>query len=121
VTGATSRRKGSAAERALVDHLRANGWPYAERRGGGFGGSDVIGTPGVTFESKNCARVELAAWVDQAETARIGSGDRYSPVIVKRKGHTDVGRWYAVLPVAQLLALLAEAGWAAPYAEETSA
>jgi hypothetical protein len=114
VTGQTSRRKGAAAELALVKHLQANGYPYAERRGGGFGGSDVICTPGVTWESKNVAGLRLGVWADQTEAARIAAGDTYGVLVVKRAGTTDVGRWHAVMPLDQLLALLAETGWAKP-------
>ena len=114
MTGQTSRRKGAAAELALVRHLQANGFPYAERRGGGFGGSDVIGTPGITWESKNVAGTRLGVWADQTDAARIASGDTYGVTVVKRAGTTDVGRWHAVMPLDQLLALLAETGWAKP-------
>lgn len=114
MSGQASRRKGAAAELALVRHLQANGFPHAERRGGGFGGSDVIGTPGITWESKNVAGPRLGVWADQTDAARIASGDTYGVCVVKRAGTTDVGRWHAVMPLDQLLALLREAGWAAP-------
>lgn len=114
MTGQASRRKGAAAELALVRHLQAHGFPHAERRGGGFGGSDVIGTPGITWESKNVAGLKLGTWVDQTEAARIASGDTYGVLVVKRAGTTDVGRWHAVMPLDQLLALLAETEWAKP-------
>lgn len=118
--GAGRRRKGASAEVALVKHLRATGaFPYAERRGGGFGGSDVIGTPGITFESKNVAGLKLGMWTDQTEAARIASGDTYGVLVVKRSGTTNPGRWHAVMPLDQLLALLAEAGWAAPQSTTT--
>ena len=98
----------------MVKYLRANGLPYAERRGGGFGGSDVVGTPGLTVEVKAQAGARLATWADQTEAARAAAGDTYGVLIAKRAGTTDVGRWFAVLPMAQFMALLAEAGWTAP-------
>lgn len=112
VTGASSRRKGASAERALVTWLQSHGWAHAERRGGGFGGSDVIGTPGVTFEMKNVAGTRLGEWADQTEAARAAAGDRYGVTVVKRRGTTDVGRWFAVLPMEQLARLMADAEWA---------
>ncbi len=116
-SGAGRRRKGADAELALVRYLQANGFPYAERRGGGFGGADVVGPPGITWESKAQAGARLATWADQTEAARAAAGDTYGVLIAKRAGTTDVGRWFAVLPMAQFVALLAEAGWAAPTEE----
>lgn len=114
MSGATSRRKGYTAENEVVKHLRDNGFPYAERRAPGTDGPDITGTPGIAWEIKNQAKMELASWVDQAETQRAAIAAPYAPVIHKRKGVTDVGRWYATLPVNQLLSLLEEAGYAAP-------
>lgn len=112
--GAARRRKGNDYERALVAWLQTHGWPYAERRGGGFGGSDVVGTPGLTFECKAQAGTSLGVWVDQTETARAAAGDTYGVLAVKRRGTTDVGRWFGVMPLEQLARLLADAGWATP-------
>lgn len=115
LSGAARRRKGIEYERQLVAWLAANGWPHAERRGGGFGGSDVVGTPGLTFECKAQAGTSLGAWVDQTEAARAQAGDRYGVLCVKRKGTSDVGRWHAVMPLESLARLLADAGWTAPH------
>ncbi len=113
-SGAGRRRKGARAEADLINYLQANGYPHAERRRIGVPGPDVTGTPGVAWECKSAARIELAAWVDQAEQQRADTRAVYGPLVVKRRGTTDVGQWYAVLPMAQLMALLAEAGWTAP-------
>lgn len=110
---AGSRRKGATAERDVTAWLRANGWPWAERRAGGTPGPDITGCPGIAWEIKNAARLELAAWVDQAEAQRATSGADVGPVVIKRKGTTDPGRWYAVLPLADLAHLLVEAGYGA--------
>jgi hypothetical protein len=104
-----SRRKGSKAELDLVHYLRI-GWPSAERRLLGIAGPDIVGTPDIAWEMKNAARHQLAAWVDQADRQRAALGATYGPLIIKRRQTSDVGRWYAVLPLDQLVALLAEAG-----------
>lgn len=111
---AASRDKGARAERAVVAHLRAHGFPYAERRQGGTPGADITGCPGIAWEVKDHKRHDLAGWLRQAEAQRLAATATYGPLIVKRAGTTDVGQWYAVLTVDQLLALLAEAGWTAP-------
>lgn len=111
---AASRRKGATAERDVVAWLRANGFPYAERRAGGTPGPDITGCPGIAWEIKNAARLELAAWVDQAEAQRAAGGADVGPVVIKRKGTTQVGAYYAVLPLEQLARLLVDAGYGAP-------
>lgn len=111
-SAAGNRRKGATNELAVARWLQTHGHPHAERRGGGFGGSDIVGTPGLTWEVKAQAGQSLGTWVDQADKARAAAGDRYSIVIAKRRGTTDVGRWHAVLPVEQLARLLVDAGWA---------
>lgn len=112
--GRANRAKGNRYEAALVAWLRGHGWPYAERRGGGFGGSDVAGTPGLTFECKAQAGTRLGEWVDQTDAARATAGDTYGVLCVKRRGTSDVGQWFAVLPLDAMARLLAEAGWTAP-------
>ena len=42
------------------------------------------------------------------------AGSPYGVTVAKRAGTADVGRWHAVMPLNQLLALLAETGWAKP-------
>lgn len=106
MSGAMSRRKGAVAERDVVAWLNANGFPNAERRGAGFEASDIIGIPGVTLEIKNQAKLELAKWVDQLTDEMIADDNDIGAVVAKRRGQTDVGRWYAVMPVEVLARLL---------------
>jgi hypothetical protein len=114
VTGAGNRRKGNAAELAAAKHLAANGFPHAERRGGGFGGSDIVGTPGITWEIKNQAGIRLGEWMDQANDARVDAGDVHAVLVVKRRGTANPGEWFAVMELDGLLRLLAETGWTTP-------
>lgn len=110
-----SKRKGSLAERAVVDFLRANGFPHAERRLAGDvkDRGDIAGAPGVVFEVKNCAEMRLAAWVDEALAEQANDGADYGVVLHKRRGRPAAGDWYATLPVAQLVRLLRQAGYGA--------
>lgn len=110
-----SRRKGAVAERAVVTWLTANGFPNAERRGSGFEASDIIGIPGVTLEVKNQAKVELAKWVDQLTDEMHTDQALAGAVIHKRRRCTDVGDWYATMPVTVLADLLVEAGYGAKH------
>lgn len=109
---AMSRRKGALHERGLVAWLRSRGRPHIERRlaGAPTDYGDLTGWPGVIVEAKNCARLELAAWVDQLEAAIDLAGADTGAVIVKRRGVTDVGRFYAVMTVERWERLMTEAG-----------
>lgn len=106
-----SRRKGAAHERNLVTWLRARGRPHIERRLAGTpeDRGDLTGWPGVVVEAKSCARLELAAWIDQLEDAIDQAGADTGAVIVKRKGVTDPGRFYAVMTVDRWEQLMTEA------------
>lgn len=108
-----SKAKGSAAERSLVDYLRRQGWPHAERRlaGATQDRGDIAGLPGVVIEVKNCARTELGAWVDEAEAERANDNADLAVVWHKRRGTTDPGRWYVTVTGATMARLLAAAGY----------
>jgi len=109
---AMSRRKGAGHERNLVTWLRTRGRPHIERRlaGGPGDRGDVTGWPGVVVEAKNCARLELAVWVDQLEDEIDAASADTGAVIVKRRGTTDVGQHYAVMTVDRWERLMTEAG-----------
>lgn len=114
-----SKAKGSDAERAVVEHLRAHGFPHAERRlaGATKDRGDIAGVPGVVIEVKNCERTELGAWVDEAVLEQANDGADYGLVWHKRRGRGDAGAWYATLPAAQLVRLLRQAGYGTPPTE----
>ena len=103
-----SKQRGTAAETAVVRYLNANGFPHAERRAlaGVNDKGDISGLPGVVIEVKSCKRIELAAWVDELGVEMRNAGAYIGAVVAKRRGTTDVGEWYAVLPVAVLVELL---------------
>ena len=105
--GRANRRKGNAYESAVVAWLKTHVWPYAERRGGGFASADIIGTPGVSIEIKNQQTISLPGWFRQAEEQAAAGPDGTVPLLViKRKGHADVGESYAVMRLADLAPLI---------------
>jgi hypothetical protein len=110
-----SKRKGTAWESAVVEHLRANGVPYAERRAlnGAKDRGDIAGIPGVAIECKSAARVELAAWVDEAEAERVNDRADVAAVWIKRRGRTSPAAGFVILTGAGLLQLLTAAGYIA--------
>ena len=108
-----SKRKGTAWETAVVEYLRANGVPHAERRatGGAKDRGDIAGVPGVVVEAKAAARVELAAWVDEAEVERLNDRADLAVVWHKRRGRSSAGDGYVTMTGATLVLLLRAAGY----------
>jgi hypothetical protein len=108
-----SRAKGTRWETAVVEHLRAHGVPHAERRalGGANDRGDIAGIPGVVIEAKSAARVELAAWTDEAEAERRNAGAAIGIVWTKRRGKTSPGAGYVLMTGDTLIRLLTDAGY----------
>lgn len=118
--GSASKAKGSSAERDVVDYLRRSGWPYAERRlaGATKDRGDIAGVVGVTLEVKSCARQELAAWVDEAETERVNDNSDHGAVWHKRRGKGSPADWFVTMTGAQYVQLLRAAGYGRPLADD---
>ena len=114
-----SRAKGTAWETAIVGYLRGRGAPHAERRalGGNNDRGDIAGVPGVVVEAKSASRLELAAWLDEAEAE--GRNDRADLAVVwhKRRGKASPGDAYVTMTGAALIHLLAAAGYIKPTEE----
>lgn len=110
-----NRRKGTAAESALVDYLRTHGWKYAERRAltGSKDKGDVTGTPGVVWEQKNAARICIPEWMRETETERENAGADIGVLVIKPRGVgvTRVDQWAALLPLSVVVDLLHTAGY----------
>ena len=117
-----SKRKGTAWETTVVEHLRTRGVPHAERRalGGSKDRGDIAGIPGVVLELKSAARHELAAWVDEAEAERVNDRADVAAVWVKRRGKSSPAAGFVILTGDGLLRLLTAAGYiASPTTLET--
>jgi hypothetical protein len=91
-----------------VRYLQEHGFPFAERRAlhGAAVRGDVLGVPGVAVEVKDCAKVDLAGWVDEATVEASNAGARLGVVVRRRRGRPDPGEWFAVLRLSDLLFLL---------------
>lgn len=105
-----SKRKGTAAESAVVAYLRSQGFIQAERRAlnGSADRGDVAGIPGVVVEVKNCARQEFAAWVREAELERDNDRASLGVVWSKRRGKSDPADWFVTMSGRQFAFLLRE-------------
>lgn len=104
-----SKRKGTAFEVAVVDYLRAHGFPFAERRAqrGVNDGGDIAGVIGWALEAKACKELNLAAWVTEAEKEASNSEARWWAVIAKRRMRST-GEAYVLMSLEMFCRLLAD-------------
>ena len=109
-----SKSKGTAAETLAVRWFRANGFPQADRQPlrGNRDTGDLDIAPGVVVEVKahklptgHPTSGQVATWMAQSGLERDNAGARYCPLVVKRPGTTDVGRWFAFVTFADLAML----------------
>jgi len=110
-----SRAKGNQASGWVATYLHP-WWPTAEKTPNGRQGQDIENTPGVSFEVKTSP-----VWRSSALTQARRNSNGALPVVIYLPpgiGEKQVDRAYAVLPVARLMQLLVEAGYA-PGQEET--
>jgi hypothetical protein len=108
-----SKRKGSAWELAIVKHLISRGWKYAERRiaGSNIDKGDIYGIIGCVIEAKNEKKITLSDYLKELDVEMKNAKAKTGAVVIKKKGTTDVGAAYAVMPVDVWLDLLKEAGY----------
>ncbi len=86
------RQKGSTFERLLADYLKANGFPFADRRvksgakdRGDLGGVHAHGQP-VVVEAKNTTKINLGVWASEAEVERVNDDALVGVIAHKRHG-----------------------------------
>ena len=108
-----SKRKGTAFESAIVDYLRLNGWPHAERRAlaGSQDRGDIAGVGGVCIESKSVAKIELGRFITETLAEKANAGARVGVAWIKRRGKASAGDAYVLMTGEQFVQLLAEAGY----------
>mgnify|MGYP007101879398 CR=1 FL=1 len=101
--GKSSQRKGRAAERELAEILCGYGYAAKPGRALNYGSeADVIGLPGFHLEVKRCERLQLPAWIEQAErdAERMQDG---VPVVIFRQNRQP---WRVCLKLSEFLSLL---------------
>lgn len=99
---------GTAAETAVVRWLKTSGFPGADRRTlqGSNDRGDILVCPGFIIEVKVRGRASSAAlgqpgpaqlegWMAELETEMSNAQAKHGFLIVKRKGTTDPGQWWA--------------------------
>jgi len=107
VSGATSRRKGSRAEVAVVHALRRAGWVADTSRNvldGRRTGDDIVWDGPCSIEVKDVTKVDLSGWLRQSQA---NAGDRVGIVVHKKRGTADrAEEWYATMTFGDLLRLI---------------
>ena len=111
-----SKQKGTSCETAVVKYMREHGFGGADRQPlrGNRDAGDILLCPGLVLEVKAHKTAgtgqppagQLTDWLGQAEAERLNAGAAHCPLIVKRSGTADVGKYFAWLPawsVAQLM------------------
>lgn len=98
--GASSQRKGRAAERELAEVLRSYGFQAEPGRALNYGmEADLSGLPGLHIECKRCERLELPKWFEQSErdAERMRDG---APVVIFRRSRKP---WMIALKLADFM------------------
>ena len=110
---ASAKAAGAKAEREVADFLaKALDDDRIDRRvrngakdRGDIGGLRVHGQR-LVAEVKNTSRIDLAGWIAEAQV-EAGNDDALAGIVIsKRKGTTNVGRWYVHMSVAELVAII---------------
>lgn len=95
--------KGTAQETALTLWFRIHGWPFAKRRtlrgARDEGDLDLGDGIEVALESKAVRAWDPAGWMKELEAEVGNSRAKTGAVIVKKRGTTDCGEYYVVLPL----------------------
>ncbi len=105
-----SKQTGTRFESALVAYLRENGVPHAERRAtsGANDRGDIAGVPGVVFEAKATAKLDVAGFMAEAAKER-DNDDADIGVVVWKRRQKPIGQAAVILPLEDFVFLLEEA------------
>jgi hypothetical protein len=106
MSGATSRRKGSRAEVAVVHALRRAGWKADTSRNvleGRRTGDDIVWDGPASIEVKDVVKMDLAGWLRQAQD---NAGGLPAVVWHKKRGSAKAEGWYVTMSGADFLALI---------------
>lgn len=99
--GNPNKRKGSKWEVDVRDYLTAHTEHRVERipAGAAADRGDLSGLPGLAFECKAVARIELASIVDETITEASNVSDDTLPVAVIKRRNRPTSDGYVVMPL----------------------
>ena len=95
-----SGRLGAAWEHAVVEYLKANGFPHAERRKteGAKDRGDIAGIPGFVIEAKNEKTLNLPGALKELLAEKHNADVELGACFVKQRGK-GVAQGYFVLSI----------------------
>jgi Holliday junction resolvase len=108
------KTKGTRAETAIVNFLRACGFRWADRvplSGNRDRGDVVIGPGSPVHEVKNQNRHSLAEWLDEAEQEAQHARAPFGVVWAKRRGKGSPADWYVLMSGRTYVQMLAGMGF----------
>jgi hypothetical protein len=107
-----SKDKGTGWETAICRYLLDEGFPHIERRAlsGTADRGDLSGLPGWVLEAKNCKRMDLAGWLDEAAIEQANDGAEFSAVWHHRVGRAHPAAGYVTVAGATFVRLLRAMG-----------
>jgi len=112
---------GTQHESSVREWFQANGWPFAKRvvkKGSKDEGDIELGDGiAVTVEAKtykvNTSNpLHLSQWLRELADEMENRGDDVGFVVAKKRGTTDVGEYYCIMPMKVVILLLRRAGYA---------
>lgn len=109
-----NRRHGRATEIMVANYLAGAGWPHAEptrRSGWADDRGDIDGIPGFTIEVKSAREWRVPEWLGELADEMVNAGNENGVLVVRRRGTTDVSRWYAMSELGEYVRLMQQAGW----------
>lgn len=104
-----SKQKGTAAESAVRDYLRASGWIYAERLplSGSKDRGDITGVdPGLVIEVKACNAMDLGGWLRELDAEVVNANADLGVVWHKRRGKSSPADWFVTMTGDDFVQLL---------------
>jgi hypothetical protein len=106
-----SKRKGTAAETAVVACLHGHGIVHAERRvlHGANDQGDITGWPDRVIEVKNQKQYGIPAWLRELDVEQVNAGASVGCVVFKLRGVTDPNQWPALMRFGNWIELAKDA------------
>lgn len=111
---ASAKAAGAKHERVVADYFKAHASRFVDRmpKYGAADRGDILNVE--TFNEKSVAveckdyggRVEVGAWLSEAEAERVNLGAIAGIVVAKRRGVSDPGKQVVLMTVDDLVAIL---------------
>jgi Holliday junction resolvase len=109
VTSSRSKRLGTQFETAVVRYLSSFGLAVRRTPPSPADIGDIDGLDGYAIQCKNCQRLEIPHWIQQAKQQAQRAGKPHGVVVVKRRGKPikdsfvimDLETWVGTVTSAQ--------------------